>query len=336
RVQVHHRRQVQPALVGADVGDVGDPDLVRRVRSEVAVQHIVDHADRATPMAGLAPVADLRAQPFGLHQPLYAVAAAGLARFAQVQRDLAVAVHASTGQPGVLDQAQQPLILALAQAGRLPNPGVVAAPVHAEHPAHRDQSELADMRAHERVLRPYPLAKYAAAFFRMSRSSVTRRSSALRRRISAESVPAGAEPAAGLPAFFAFCTQPYSVCLGIPMRAVTSTTVKPRSSTCFTASALNSSVYRLLLMNTSAVAMNYGLRVSTKGWAVQGKSAVGVEPAGRSLAWAGVAVAGVHVAGRSAGDGRGAGAGGAGGDRPCRLPGHDQGACDRQRSYCVQ
>jgi len=25
----------------------------------------------------------------------------------------------------------------------------------------------------------------------------------------------------------------------------------------------------LLLMNTSAVAMNYGLRVSTKGWAVQ-------------------------------------------------------------------
>ena len=102
----------------------------------------------------------------------------------------------------------------------------------------------------------------------MSRSSVTRRSSALRRRISAESVPTNAEPAAAFPAFFAFCTQSYSVCLGIPMRAATSTTVKPRSSTCFTASALNSSVYRLLLMNTSAVAMNYGLRVSTKGWAV--------------------------------------------------------------------
>ena len=102
----------------------------------------------------------------------------------------------------------------------------------------------------------------------MSRSSVTRRSSALRRRTSAESVPGGAEPEPGPPAFFAFCTQSYSVCLGIPMRAATSTTVKPRSSTCFTASALNSSVYRLLLMNTSAVAMNYGLRVSTKGWAV--------------------------------------------------------------------
>ena len=90
----------------------------------------------------------------------------------------------------------------------------------------------------------------------------------MRRRISAESVPTNAEPAAAFSAFFAFCTQSYSVCLGIPLRSATSTTVKPRSSTCFTASALNSSVYRLLLMNTSAVAMNYGLRVSAKGWAV--------------------------------------------------------------------
>ena len=31
--------------------------------------------------------------------------------------------------------------------------------------AHRYQPELPIVRAHERVLRPYPLAKYAAAFF---------------------------------------------------------------------------------------------------------------------------------------------------------------------------
>jgi len=37
----------------------------------------------------------------------------------------------------------------------------------------------------ERVPYRDSLAKYAAAFFRMSRSSVTRRNSALRRRISA-------------------------------------------------------------------------------------------------------------------------------------------------------
>ena len=38
------------------------------------------------------------------------------------------------------------------------------------------------------ALRPYPLAKYAAAFFRMSRSSVTRLSSACRRLFSAANV----------------------------------------------------------------------------------------------------------------------------------------------------
>ena len=162
RVQVHHRRQEQPALVGADVGDVGDPDLVRRVGGEVAVEHVVDRTHRATAMSRLAPVADLRPQTLGLHQPLHAVAAAGLARFAQVKRDLAVAIHATAGQPEVLDQPKQPLILALTQAGRLPDPGVVAAAVHAQHPAHRDQSELADVRTHERVLRPYPKLNHLA------------------------------------------------------------------------------------------------------------------------------------------------------------------------------
>ncbi|MFT2133960.1 hypothetical protein, partial [Stenotrophomonas maltophilia] len=40
--------------------------------------------------------------------------------------------------------------------------------------------------------------------------------------------------------------------------------------TCFTASARNSSVYCLLLpINTSVIAMNYGNRMSTKGWPVQ-------------------------------------------------------------------
>ncbi|WP_205965182.1 hypothetical protein, partial [Pseudoxanthomonas winnipegensis] len=42
------------------------------------------------------------------------------------------------------------------------------------------------------------------------------------------------------------------------------------SITCFTASAWNSSVYCLLLpINTSVIAINYGNRMSTKGWPVQ-------------------------------------------------------------------
>ena len=102
----------------------------------------------------------------------------------------------------------------------------------------------------------------------MSRSSVTRLSSALSRRTSAESIFSDAPPTAGAN-LRALCTHSYSVCFGIPMRLATSITVKPRSITCFTASLRNSSVYCLLLpINTSMVAMNYGARVSTKGWPV--------------------------------------------------------------------
>ena len=102
----------------------------------------------------------------------------------------------------------------------------------------------------------------------MSRSSVTRLSSALSRRISAESFFSDEPPAAGA-ALRALWTHSYSVCFGIPMRVATSITEKPRSVTCFTASLRNSSVYCLLLpINTSMVAMNYGARVSTKGWPV--------------------------------------------------------------------
>jgi hypothetical protein len=93
-----------------------------------------------------------------------------------------------------------------------------------------------------------------------SRSSVTRLSSALSRRTSAESLTAtAATTTPAREAFRALCTQPYNVCFGTLTRVATSTTVKPRSTTCFTASLLNSSVYcRLLLINTSVIAINYG------------------------------------------------------------------------------
>ena len=65
---------------------------------------------------------------------------------------------------------------------------------------------------------------------------------------------------ADLAAFFALCTQSCNACLGSPIRAATSTTVKPRLMTCLTASALNSAVYCLSLINTPVDAINYGHR----------------------------------------------------------------------------
>ena len=63
--------------------------------------------------------------------------------------------------------------------------GVIAAAVYLENTAHAGESKLALMCLHERVLHPDCLAKYDAAFFRMSRSSVVRLSSELSLTISA-------------------------------------------------------------------------------------------------------------------------------------------------------
>ena len=101
----------------------------------------------------------------------------------------------------------------------------------------------------QRILRPPFLTKYAAAFSKMLRCSVTRLSSALRRRTSADPLGAGALISVW-PAYQAPRTQLYSVCFGRPRRATTFSTVNPRCITCLIASAANSSVYRVLLIGT--------------------------------------------------------------------------------------
>ena len=68
-----------------------------------------------------------------------------------------------------------------------PQPGIEAAMMHQQHAAHHAHPEQAPMRFDEGVLYLASLAKYAVAFFRMSRSSVTRANSAFKRRISAAS-----------------------------------------------------------------------------------------------------------------------------------------------------
>jgi Protein of unknown function (DUF2699). len=163
--QVHDRRQVQPAFVGADVGDVGDPGTIGGYGVELPCQMVVcDHGRLASAHAGSAAITNLRPQAFATHQPGHPVLAAALAQITQVAGNLAVAVHAPALQPGLLDQAQYaPIVLGPCRQRR-PTPGVVAAGVHAQHPAHAAHPELPFVVAHEGVLHPDCLAKYAAAF----------------------------------------------------------------------------------------------------------------------------------------------------------------------------
>jgi hypothetical protein len=103
------------------------------------------------------------------------------------------------------------------------------------------------MLINERVLYSDALAKYAAAFFRMSRSSVVRFNSAFMRLISFLSASTSSLIGDG-DRCRACLSQTYRLLSEMPSRFATSTTPWPRSVTCLTASALNSAVYLVPLI----------------------------------------------------------------------------------------
>jgi len=130
-------------------------------------------------------------------------------------------------------------------------PSVVAAAVNFENTAHAGESKFSSVRLDKCVLHPDCLAKYAAAFFRMSRSSVVRRSSGLSFAISAcialRSLDSGSS------AFLNLLTHVYKTPSAIPSHLATSTTVWPLSMTCLTAASLNSGVYFVLFISSTPI-----------------------------------------------------------------------------------
>ena len=70
------------------------------------------------------------------------------------------------------NEAQEPPIFDGPIGQRLVQPGVEPAARGLKHPAHGSDATLVTMFVHELVLYPGSLAKYAAAFFRISRSSL--------------------------------------------------------------------------------------------------------------------------------------------------------------------
>lgn len=99
--------------------------------------------------------------------------------------DFAVAVYTSAFQPSALDQTKQTLIFFYSGRLRLGQLGVVATGAHLESLAKSPHRIISRALLDEGVLQPHSLAKYAAAFFKMSRASVTRLSSARNLRSSA-------------------------------------------------------------------------------------------------------------------------------------------------------
>src|SRR5881628_2821249 len=68
-------------------------------------------------------------------------------------------------------------------------PAIEPTTTHVQHPAHPHDPKLSVMVTDEGILHRRSLAKYAAAFFKISRSSVTRASSRFTRASSSAAFP---------------------------------------------------------------------------------------------------------------------------------------------------
>ena len=170
-IEIDDRCQEQPALPGADIGDVRDPALVGSGRCEVLLQQIRGDRLVVVRIRGgdeLAP--GEYGDPGGFHQPLHALLAHRCAVCLQLMVDARTAIGLSALPMDGLDVDRQSPVLAPARAFAAITPHEVSRLGYLQHPAHGCQPPHGPVTFNEGILHGLSLAKNAAAFFRMSRS----------------------------------------------------------------------------------------------------------------------------------------------------------------------
>ena len=191
--------------------------------------------------AGATPVADLRLDPCKPRKTSNAVGTTCLSLIEKVVMKLAVAIDPATFRPGIADELRLTRIFQRPLAEWILQPGVETAGSDTKATAHRPNRELLAMLGYERVSHFASLAKYAVAFFKMSRSIFTRDNSVRRRLISICSALTAGVAELFNPPLPAALTQLCSVCSDRPRFLATVATRSP-PVTRRTASSLNSSV----------------------------------------------------------------------------------------------
>src|SRR5437016_8583449 len=124
-------------------------------------------------------------------------------------------------------------------------PLIEPATTHTQYPTHPDHAKLRPMGSHEGVLHGRSLAKYAAAFFKMSRSSFSRAFSRRSRVSSSAASACRPEPGnAPSPWFSSSAAHLYSRLRGIPNSRAIAAAGRPDCLSNWTASSLNAFVNR--------------------------------------------------------------------------------------------
>src|SRR5438270_12434372 len=93
-IEVHDRGQIKPALISLDVGDVGEPDPVRRGGDEVALEQVRGNWKVVTAVGGAYPAWPRHDGPDTMtaHQSLDAAAARPAALSPQLGMDARAAI----------------------------------------------------------------------------------------------------------------------------------------------------------------------------------------------------------------------------------------------------
>src|SRR5215510_5965900 len=241
--QVEHDRHVHEAGLGSQVGQVGDPHLVRRRHLELACDDVPGNGEPVFRL-GREHEASSRtsAQTVLTHQPGDALARDSMTSGAELGVNPRAAVATPACLEGGANTGQESGVASrpLRRWTRLPR--VVPRRCDAELATHERHRELADVGRDGGVLHGLSFAKYAAHFFAKSRSWERTRTSRRSRVNSARSSVVSAPwppPFSSTAACFTHARRQVAVRSSSP---ATFATVFPDSRTRRTASALNSGV----------------------------------------------------------------------------------------------
>ena len=245
RIQIQEHRYIEPASSRRDGGEIPPPDAIEGGRHGALLQQIGrgwrqlmvfhDHAEPTDP-----PGFQVRELP----QARHAMAATSDPVPIQDPTQFNSPVLFPRLPMEAAQLGGQPLIFDRAGTHRPIPPGIVAATTDREGRTEVGDPVGALLGPDERVFHVDSLAKYAAAFLKMSRSSVTRANSRLRRASSAADSACRPEPGNAPPcAATSFCYL-YRRLRGTPSsRAISAVGRCPAFSNC-TACRLNSGVNR--------------------------------------------------------------------------------------------
>src|SRR5215218_5094566 len=192
RVSVEHKREVEPAFPGSDVSDVRDPQAIQSLRGEVAFHKIRGRGSalglQAQSRTSLPSVTATAEQPGLPHQPRHSFPGASNAQRPQLEVNPRRPIGLSAVCVNTNDLLRkQGICLSPSRRCSVP-PAVEAALGDSQHPAHPTDPVVCLLRLdegvdHLRARRFSSLAKNHAAFFSISRSSLSIFTS-LRRRLS--------------------------------------------------------------------------------------------------------------------------------------------------------